>query len=254
MKFIFITSLFAYLVSSVSINVAIGEPGEVAGHPLTKYEPTKAYNHQTVYSYSAAWQLDNFTTYLKSFITWERFDFEEFQLVMNRLWDRIFHIRDHIKNTTDFGKKQSDQLSYAENMFITMLEAAQLMKFFKNDHSLMQTSVYEIVQLNIQILQFYNSTGHIDLSVPGYNHLVRNGRKMLAFLKSVVKVSREQSQGLVFLFDLEYEKAHNAISVLETYLPTEKELSQETTRNKEIWNIPWITRIVECLSFCSFQD
>ncbi|GEQ69568.1 hypothetical protein JCM33374_g3240 [Metschnikowia sp. JCM 33374] len=223
--------LFPAFISSLSVSSPTAGAHGIASSQIHISRPPNLTSIQPAtdmannpYIETLEMQLERFIASLKSFISWKRFDYENFQRSMSMLWQQLSHIRLQLEHTATLVQIEAEQFNYAERAFRLMLDATQSMVFFKNDHSLMQVLIYEIVQLNVQILQLNTSMGNVDPSVPGFDYLVSEVRKQLGFLKSVLNFSKEKSDGLLFVFNLEYDKARSSVLVLESYLPMQKRL------------------------------
>ncbi|GEQ69849.1 hypothetical protein JCM33374_g3524 [Metschnikowia sp. JCM 33374] len=152
---------------------------------------------------------------LNSFISWTRFRFGQFQPMADAIRRRIALVYDIFNNSSEDVHTTAQRLYHTENMFRVMVDAATLMEFYITNERVEQVLIYEITQLNVQLLMMYDSSGYPDLSYPKYGQMVASFKNAVEYWANSFEALGKTSPALSLVFHVEYAKANNTLAVLE---------------------------------------
>ncbi|GEQ69571.1 hypothetical protein JCM33374_g3243 [Metschnikowia sp. JCM 33374] len=155
---------------------------------------------------------------LKSFLSWEMFDFVQFRYAINVLKEKVEYMRSIVHEYRQFDTIIGQKFKYTQNMFRMMVDAAELMDFYTAQYTVEQALIFKTIQLNAQLLILHDSCGMPNTSLPGFTQTVARVKQSLNYWREVFNNVTENSPALLLVFSSEYTKASRTILVLQSHV------------------------------------
>lgn len=153
---------------------------------------------------------------LKSFIYEIHFAYEAFNSQANEIGIYLENLGFLIVAGDFESGELADRFTFARSMFQTMKEATVLLKYYEMNGTgpfLMS----RVIQLNIALLAFYDSTGLPNFLAPGFVDSLQSYSRMLESWSSLLEQVENFPKASSLVFQAEKRKAIDTIDVLLTF-------------------------------------
>ncbi|GEQ70097.1 hypothetical protein JCM33374_g3773 [Metschnikowia sp. JCM 33374] len=193
-------------------------PHDLDHHFKYDHEYAKESNEPT----SVGSQIRDFMKRLKAFTHDKLFDFEGFRNANAELKEQLLEINSWAKEAIHHDDVLSKQLTFAERVFRTMTENAELLDFHSSKKTLASSLICRVAQLNVQLLGLQDSEGEPDPWVKGYIYKLASFRSNVKFWEEIFMELDNVSITLFVEFYIQITKAKKSIEELEGFFPKER--------------------------------
>ncbi|GEQ69575.1 hypothetical protein JCM33374_g3247 [Metschnikowia sp. JCM 33374] len=156
--------------------------------------------------------------YLKGFIDQSGLLVSKFEAQEHIVKRQILQIQDTARIHKPLKCGALVQMAHIENMLDTMMEAVELTKVYVPETNNMTYLIYHVIQLNVQLLGLFNSTGMPDPSVPGYVKTVYRSHLQLDTWQLAFRQLSQHPRRSKLVFRRYFTRAKDTLTVLRAHI------------------------------------
>ncbi|GEQ70667.1 hypothetical protein JCM33374_g4346 [Metschnikowia sp. JCM 33374] len=159
-------------------------------------------------------QLEEFVKVLKTFIGELDFDVSSFQWQTEKLGKRLALIESSVQSLQSSDESILEQLGFARHAFKIMVNATELMGFYRSVSGPFHRLINGLISLNVRLLELYDLNGHPDSSMTGYKGKVHSFKSRLEHWGSIFQFFVNVPPDLRLIFETQFIEASDSLREL----------------------------------------